>query len=108
VISVDVKRNQSAIFLLLRNQYCFSLAEGLRLTDQLPFEMAKANEPEMIPIRATIISAIFVIPYVVILRVFQGKTNSISAIRLCPLGIKNNLSKLKDQFFKIYFHFNFL
>ena len=78
MISVDVKRNQSAIFLLLRIQNCFSLAEGLRLTDQLPFEMAKANEPEMIPIRATIISAIFVIPYVVILRVFQGKTNNIS------------------------------
>ena len=30
------------------------------------------NGPEMIPIRATFISAIFVIPYIVILKVFTG------------------------------------
>jgi hypothetical protein len=67
--------------------------------------MAKANEPEMIPIRATIISAIFVIPYVVILRVFQGKTNNTSfqQFRFCPPGINTTLSKLGYFFFKIYF-----
>jgi hypothetical protein len=39
-------------------------------------ESTKGNNIDLIPIRATIISAIFVVPYLVIIKVFIGELNS--------------------------------
>jgi hypothetical protein len=38
-------------------------------------ESMKGNNIDLIPVRATIISAIFVVPYIVIIKVFVGELN---------------------------------
>ena len=52
------------------NRACFSLGQ-VRNREELNVK-DETDDPEMIPIRATIISAIFVIPYVIIFQVFRG------------------------------------
>ena len=65
-------------------------ADEARTFESTQSDTAKSYCLDLIPIRATIISAIFVVPYVVIFRVFKGLS---ILIFLCLILICNHQHK---------------
>jgi hypothetical protein len=50
----------------------------MKTADATITENTKTDDPQLIPIRATLISAIFVVPYVIIFRVFMSEQRYVS------------------------------